>query len=130
MPICPRCGKVLTSDQALTYHLNKKFRCGNWRCTKCKLVCATKLDLQVHEMACLTKPNVCATCDDKMKIVYNEGRIAILELNDDKIVTHASPLSKQVLGMNQIEGKSVDDICNINLCRKLQMLSSNIALFY
>ena len=65
-----------------------------------------------------------------MDIVYNEGRIAIIELNDEHIITAASPQSTGVLGMNQLEGKSVNDICNINTNRKMQMLTSNIALFY
>ena len=126
MPICPRCGNVLTSDQALTYHLNKKFRCGSWQCIKCSTTCSTKLKLQVHEMTCLSSK----TSPSMMDIVYNEGRIAIIELNDEHIITAASPQSTGVLGMNQLEGKSVNDICNINTNRKMQMLTSNIALFY
>ena len=133
MPICPRCGKVLTSDQALTYHLNKKFRCGSWRCVKCQLSCSTKLDLQVHEMSCLSQQTTQVSTDkivSPMDIVYNEARIAILELNDDKIITTASPQSKHVLGVNHIEGKTVDYVCNLNMTKKMHMLSSNVAVFY
>lgn len=52
MPICPKCGKLLTSEQALTYHLNRKYKCGTWKCFKCDKVCKTKLDLQMHEIHC------------------------------------------------------------------------------
>lgn len=54
MPICPRCGKQLTSDQALTYHLNRKYKCNSWKCSKCEKSCNTRLDLQMHEMHCET----------------------------------------------------------------------------
>lgn len=52
MPICPRCGKCLSSEQALSYHLNKKYKCGTWSCMKCTTKCDTKLQLQLHEMHC------------------------------------------------------------------------------
>tara|TARA_Y100000389_G_scaffold2164_1_gene2197 strand:+ start:19916 stop:20257 length:342 start_codon:yes stop_codon:yes gene_type:complete len=52
MPICPRCGKCLSSEQALSYHLNKKYKCGTWACMKCSQKFDTKLQLQLHEMHC------------------------------------------------------------------------------
>lgn len=52
MPICPRCGKCLSSEQALSYHLNKKYKCGTWSCLKCSQKFDTKLQLQLHEMHC------------------------------------------------------------------------------
>lgn len=52
MPICPRCGKCLSSEQALSYHLNKKYKCGTWACMKCPKKFDTKLQLQLHEMRC------------------------------------------------------------------------------
>ena len=53
MPICPRCGKCLSSEQALTYHLNRKYKCGTWNCVKCLTNFNTKFQLQIHEMDCL-----------------------------------------------------------------------------
>ena len=35
MPIYPKCGKSFSSEQALTYHLNKKYKCGTWKCAAC-----------------------------------------------------------------------------------------------
>tara|TARA_B100001094_G_scaffold331814_1_gene401481 strand:+ start:25694 stop:26065 length:372 start_codon:yes stop_codon:yes gene_type:complete len=52
MPICPRCGKSLSTDQALTYHLNRKYKCGHWKCEKCELNFDTKFDLGIHKMTC------------------------------------------------------------------------------
>lgn len=55
MPICPRCGKSLSSEQALTYHLNKKYKCGSWECQKCNKNFDTKFDKNIHEMNCVTE---------------------------------------------------------------------------
>ena len=52
MPICPKCGKSLSSEQALSYHLNRKYKCGTWRCMECKRSFDTKLQLQLHEFRC------------------------------------------------------------------------------
>ena len=52
MPICPKCGKSLCSEQALSYHLNKKFKCGTWKCMLCSRSFDTKLSLQLHEIKC------------------------------------------------------------------------------
>ena len=50
MPICPKCGKCLSSEQALSYHLNRKYKCGTWKCIKCDKLFDTKFDLNIHEM--------------------------------------------------------------------------------
>ena len=63
MPICPRCGKSLSSDQALTYHLNKKYRCGSWECQKCDKKFDTKFDKNIHEMNCMSTQETCLTYD-------------------------------------------------------------------
>lgn len=55
MPICPRCGKTLSSEQALTYHLNRKYRCNTWVCSKCSVVFNTKFDLHIHQLKCSEK---------------------------------------------------------------------------
>lgn len=53
MPICPRCGKTLSSDQALCYHLNRKYKCNTWVCQKCETLFDTKFDLNIHQLKCL-----------------------------------------------------------------------------
>lgn len=52
MPICPRCGKSLTTEQALQYHLNKKYKCNSIKCNKCNKTFSTKLELQMHLIHC------------------------------------------------------------------------------
>ena len=52
MPVCPKCGKSFSSDQALCYHLNKKYKCGTWKCEKCNTPFDTKHKLKIHMMCC------------------------------------------------------------------------------
>lgn len=53
MPICPRCGKTLSSEQALCYHLNRKYKCNTWICQKCDTLFNTKFDMNIHQLKCL-----------------------------------------------------------------------------
>jgi hypothetical protein len=82
MPICPRCGKSLTSDQALNYHLNRKFRCGIWNCTRCHTNFNTKHQLNLHEMQCgdvfrkHTHPST-----DTLLNVYKHIPVSIIEFD-------------------------------------------------
>ena len=57
MPICPRCGKTLSSDQALCYHLNRKYKCNTWVCQKCETLFNTKFDMNIHQLKCLGDRN-------------------------------------------------------------------------
>jgi len=52
MPICPKCGKCLSTEQALTYHLQKKNKCGSIKCAGCNKQFNTKLELQMHMINC------------------------------------------------------------------------------
>ena len=58
MPICPRCGKCLTTDQALQYHLNKKYKCNSIKCQKCNQTFDTKLKLQMHCITCIAEESL------------------------------------------------------------------------
>ena len=76
MPICPRCGKSLTSEQALCYHLNKKFKCASWKCQKCSQVFDTKFMLNIHQLK----------CEDVKLNLDNIPFIALEYSNDFKII--------------------------------------------
>ena len=69
MPVCPRCGKSLSSEQALMYHLNKKFRCGSWKCEKCSKAFDTKFDKNIHEMNC--ESTLCLPPHDILQSIFN-----------------------------------------------------------
>lgn len=85
MPICPRCGKSLSSEQALSYHLNRKYKCGTWKCMKCTLVFDTKLQLQIHEMKCgvpiIEYPNY-----DILRRMYEKIPNILYEIDNNVIV--------------------------------------------
>lgn len=58
MVLCPRCNKNLSTNQALTYHLNRRIPCNSIRCLYCNQTFPTKLDLQMHTMRCSRVDNI------------------------------------------------------------------------
>lgn len=58
MVLCPRCNKNLSTNQALTYHLNRRIPCNSIRCLYCNQTFATKLELQMHSMRCSRVDNI------------------------------------------------------------------------
>jgi hypothetical protein len=85
MPICPRCGKSLSSEQALSYHLNRKYRCGTWKCISCMHVYDTKLQLQLHEMKCCTQqrdyPDYHA-----LRLLYDNSPNLLCEIDNNIVI--------------------------------------------
>lgn len=103
MPICPRCGKCLSSDQALTYHLNRKYRCGTWKCTKCNDIFNTKFHLQMHEMKCLSTDIEDNPTVDYLLQIYNNLPYVIINVNDNNQILNISPNFKNILKMNKCD---------------------------
>ena len=63
---CHRCGKVLVSKQAFTYHMNRKKPCIiTHDCDTCSSSFRTKFDLSIHKLRC-TKEHL---SDETSKIV-------------------------------------------------------------
>lgn len=85
MPICPRCGKSLSSEQALSYHLNRKYKCGTWKCMECKKTFDTKLQLQLHEIRCGVEdkdyPNYSV-----LRMIYDYVPVIVCEVDNGVIV--------------------------------------------
>ncbi len=81
IPICPRCGRLLTSDQALHYHLNRKFRCGIWNCVCCKRNFSTKHQLNIHEIHCHHTNISTHPYTDKLLDIYNNIPFTVVELH-------------------------------------------------
>lgn len=93
MPICPKCGKTLSSEQALSYHLNRKYKCGTWKCIKCDKLFDTKFDLNIHEMNCVQEHINCPSYDI-LRILYLEGNIITYELDRFNVIKSISPQFK------------------------------------
>ena len=72
---CHRCGKVLVSKQAYTYHMNRKKPCIiTHDCTQCECKFRTKFDLSIHKLHCVSSSK-----DGQ------DGRI-VVEMNGDKVL--------------------------------------------
>ena len=109
MPICPRCGKCLSSDQALTYHLNRKYKCGTWKCHKCNQILDTKFQLQMHEMNCLCDNECIIPGVDFLIDVYNNLPFVVIHMDGNDIIKNVSPNIKQLLNVE------VKDLKNKNI---------------
>lgn len=102
MPICPRCGKCLSSEQALTYHLNRKYKCGTWNCVKCLTNFNTKFQLQIHEMDCLgnaKRANGGFPTTEVLFKIYNGVPLVCIHLSADNTVDLVSPQCKTLFGV-------------------------------
>lgn len=135
MPICPRCGKSLSSEQALTYHMNRKYRCGVWNCIRCKQKFNTKFDLQIHEMKCIgdrrmeSNKKVNYPSTETLLEIYKTVPYAILEIDDvtQHIIT-ASPKTNDILGSppESILGIHIE---NLDIQQKtIQKIENNIIM--
>lgn len=117
MPICPRCGKCLSSEQALTYHLNRKYRCGIWNCAKCKENFNTKFQLQIHEMSCIGDRKAISATEyrhpstDTLLTVYENIPAMIIEYDpNNSHVLSVSPQCESIFGLRseQLMGQEID----------------------
>jgi len=109
MPICPRCGKCLSSEQALEYHLNKKYKCGTWKCMNCSVFCDTKFQLQMHEMKCYNDRKETPGYD-VLREFYLKSNIVVFQI-DNSIIQMVSPSISKYLGIDEkyVIGKNIDD---------------------
>lgn len=122
MPICPRCGKCLSSEQALTYHLNRRYKCGTWNCTNCATNFSTKFQLQIHEMTCIGDRNTNHQVGyqhpstDTLLRIYKTLPVVILELDVRcKSIINVSPQLELLFGISNtcIMGKLLKDCIEI-----------------
>ena len=109
MPICPKCGKSFSSEQALSYHLNKKYKCGTWKCSKCNIVFDTKFNLKIHSMNCDNNySNQSIPSYDKLCTIYNKCPFTFFEYDEGNIIQGVSPSCFENYGYKPVElvGKS------------------------
>ena len=111
MPICPKCGKSFSSDQALCYHLNKKYKCGTWKCEKCQIVFDTKHKLKIHMMSCeQSKQYDDVPSIDIMTKIYSNEKLLFYEIDESGTIFKASPaIEKFGFQNNDLIGKKIDN---------------------
>tara|TARA_B110000977_G_scaffold74809_1_gene101070 strand:+ start:3165 stop:3614 length:450 start_codon:yes stop_codon:yes gene_type:complete len=116
MPICPRCGKSLSSDQALTYHLNRKYKCGTWKCHKCHECFDTKFALNIHTNQCNPERKYVTPSYDILLNIYLKSKCLFLEIDSHNIIHTISPNCKEILGYQQKEliGKNYQSFIDSN----------------
>lgn len=104
MPICPKCGKSFSSDQALGYHLNKKYKCGTWKCETCNTIFDTKHKLKLHLMHCEQDfqysdlPSI-----DILAKIYNKSNLAIYQVDKTGVINGVNPCVEKNYGYNRKE---------------------------
>ena len=145
MPICPRCGKSLSSDQALTYHLNRKYKCGTWKCAKCDTLFDTKFALNIHQNSCHSDRKYILPSYDILCNIYTNSNMIFIEIDENNVIHSISPNCEKFLGYKQQElvGKKDTDfiikndmdlkrICkeNHNVCIKRENVFKNIYVEY
>ena len=114
MPICYRCGKSLCSEQALTYHLNRKYKCGSWKCVGCNLSFTTKFDMNIHLLRCECQHKHQDTpSSDILMDVFKHIPISLFIVDDKNTICSYTPFTtSQIPHVTNIVGKPIDNIQN------------------
>lgn len=108
MPICPRCGKALSTDQALSYHLNRKYKCNSWTCKFCERKFDTRFSLNIHQNQCeLIRPLHSNEMFHKLPIIYY-----IIDANDT--IRFVSNQAQNIYGQN------INDILHTKINKNLK----------
>jgi len=126
MPICPRCGKSLSSEQALAYHLNRKYKCGTWKCGKCSVVFDTKFALQLHENNCMRGTAVFCSMPsyDILSKIYNAKTHIFFETDSTGVIHSISPGCESILGFSpkeligKLQNHNIEYISDCHIIRK------------
>jgi hypothetical protein len=111
----------MSSEQALSYHLNKKYKCGTWKCINCHQCFDTKFQLQMHEMSCYNDREPTPSYDN-LRLLYLKSPIIYIEVENDTIIS-VSPGFKNLLKMPEsiLIGKNLNYMTTSDgntVCRK------------
>lgn len=77
---CHRCGKILVSKQAFTYHMNRKRPCVVTYGCECGDTFKTKFDLSIHRMHCETNAS-----KSKYKVLMKSGTVCDVMYDDQSV---------------------------------------------
>ena len=106
MPICFRCGKHLTTDQGLQYHLSKKTQCDTLSCDTCKEKFENKTLLRNHQINCQSKQllynNAVKSRHDTYDHIISD-KSYIIELNPQLNIEYISKNIYDIWGLHKNE---------------------------
>ena len=113
MPVCHKCGKNFSTTQALTYHLNKKYKCGTWKCTKCNSLFSTQFDLKIHCLSCNETQFNDIPSFDVLVAIYTSKSIVFYHQDEQDIIHSVSPSVLDIYGLppKSFIGKKDSIIC-------------------
>ena len=80
--ICPRCGKMLATEQTLYYHLvKKKHKCSELKCLTCNKQFNNKNEFDVHSAFCkkLMSQSKNVLCEVKKELHMIDGTDTVIE---------------------------------------------------
>jgi len=89
MPICFKCGKNLSTDQSLQYHLNRRVKCNTLHCDKCDKQFQSKLSFDSHLHECDGR-NISTRNRHKLYDNVKSERIFLIEINKENKITYIS----------------------------------------
>jgi PAS domain S-box-containing protein len=98
--VCHRCGTILSSEQALQYHLNKKTKCNDLQCSKCKGIFPSKGKLNLHLVHCKDIQKEKYAVYDMLPLADNS---VLVEYDTNGFVTYISDTCKTVYGYDRNE---------------------------
>ena len=114
MPVCYLCGKSLSTDQALTYHLNRKYKCRSWKCKVCQIQFNTKFDMNIHMLHCKCKPSTTKNepikipCENTLIEIFNTIPLKLFVVDKQQHIVHCTPRVSE----RHVIGKSIHDVPN------------------
>lgn len=118
MPICYKCGKSLSSEQALTYHLNRKYKCGTWKCVQCNISFNTKFDMNIHLLRCeqmkANNDNNEIPSSNILMSLFNNVPLSIFIVDEHNHIASFTPYAKRENPhIQSVLGKSVHAMENV-----------------
>ena len=120
MPICFRCGKMLSTAQSLEYHLKKKITCNSLKCNNCNILSDNISEHNIHEVKC-NESKQRHNCYDKI----HSTKTMIMEIDNNFKILYVSVNVIDLIGYNEhtLIGKNISFL----LCsRELNLFKENL----
>lgn len=96
MPQCYRCGRILVTQQSLSYHMNKKNKCTKYSCDTCRLTFKNQCEYDIHINECKAKTERYNTYDT----IYSQKTV-IIEVDNSGYIRYISKNIEDILKTNR-----------------------------